>query len=311
MKILEWYFGKTVHSINPFLVNVPILYPLKLPENQRILWSFYGVWNGNIFQKWFENITEYWKASTLRKKCPNMEFFLIRIFLYSVRIQKNADQKKLRIWTLFTQCEINGGTDKNKFTHWYIMLKNDQTYFLRSNHKIFMFISLFFDSMHERIKIIWAFSVFSFQETLHSFVNRLFDALFGLNKEGIRIIPPAVKYLFDFLDQQAESLNIDNPEVYHTWKNNRSVMPSFPGDIYVVKVKNGDARIMCDILSKLAIKTLERRLVSLLLTLNILQTFWCFFCWLCMSKCRLGFAWKIIQSWLCCTCSKAEVKAPN
>ena len=34
--------------------------------------------------------------STLRKKCPNMEFFLVRIF-------PHLDQKKLRIWTLFTQ----------------------------------------------------------------------------------------------------------------------------------------------------------------------------------------------------------------
>ena len=35
---------------------------------------------------------------TLREKCqcPNTEFFLVRIFLYS-------DQKKPRIWTLFTQ----------------------------------------------------------------------------------------------------------------------------------------------------------------------------------------------------------------
>ena len=38
----------------------------------------------------------------LRKKCPNTEFFLVCIFLYSVRIQKNTNQKKLRIWTLFT-----------------------------------------------------------------------------------------------------------------------------------------------------------------------------------------------------------------
>ena len=33
----------------------------------------------------------------LREKCPNTEFFM-------VRIQEKADQKKLRIWTLFTQC---------------------------------------------------------------------------------------------------------------------------------------------------------------------------------------------------------------
>ena len=32
------------------------------------------------------------------------EFFLVRIFTYSVRIRENTDQKKPRIWTLFTQC---------------------------------------------------------------------------------------------------------------------------------------------------------------------------------------------------------------
>ena len=29
----------------------------------------------------------------LREKCPSTEFFLVRIFLYSVRIQENTDQK--------------------------------------------------------------------------------------------------------------------------------------------------------------------------------------------------------------------------
>ena len=35
----------------------------------------------------------------LHKKGPNMEFFLVHIFLYS-------HQEKLRIWTLFTQCTL-------------------------------------------------------------------------------------------------------------------------------------------------------------------------------------------------------------
>ena len=30
---------------------------------------------------------------TLGEKCPNTELFLVRIFLYSVRIQENMDQK--------------------------------------------------------------------------------------------------------------------------------------------------------------------------------------------------------------------------
>ena len=44
--------------------------------------------------------------STLREKWPIKEFFLVRIILYSVPIQENTDQKKLRIWRLFTQCNL-------------------------------------------------------------------------------------------------------------------------------------------------------------------------------------------------------------
>ena len=42
------------------------------------------------------------RLNTLGEKCPNTEFFLFRIFLYSVRIQENTDKKKLPICTLFT-----------------------------------------------------------------------------------------------------------------------------------------------------------------------------------------------------------------
>ena len=40
---------------------------------------------------------QYLTILAQREKCPNTEFFL-------VRIQENTDQKKLRIWTLFKQC---------------------------------------------------------------------------------------------------------------------------------------------------------------------------------------------------------------
>ena len=42
-------------------------------------------------------------SATLRKKCPNAEFYLVRILPYEVRIRENTDQKKFRIWTLLTQ----------------------------------------------------------------------------------------------------------------------------------------------------------------------------------------------------------------
>ena len=59
-----------------------------------------------------QNIPYYsfaWSV-TLREKCPNTEFFLVRIFLHSdwirkfIQIQENTNQKKFRIWILFTQC---------------------------------------------------------------------------------------------------------------------------------------------------------------------------------------------------------------
>ena len=63
---------------------------MKIVEIRSFFWSIFScIWN------------EYRDS-----KCPNTEFCLVRIFLYSVRIQENTDQKNLRIWILFTQCLI-------------------------------------------------------------------------------------------------------------------------------------------------------------------------------------------------------------
>ena len=43
---------------------------------------------------------------TLPEKSQNTEFFLVRIFPYSVQMRENTDQKKLRIWPLFAQCQL-------------------------------------------------------------------------------------------------------------------------------------------------------------------------------------------------------------
>ena len=37
---------------------------------------------------------------------------------------------------------------------------------------------------------------------------------------GADAVPMAVKYLFDFLDDEAEVAKISDPDVVHTWKNN-------------------------------------------------------------------------------------------
>ena len=71
---------------------------------------------------------------SLREKCPNTELFLVRIFLYLDWIQKNTDQKLLRIWTLFTQYILQILNSINhwfasKPTAWFLHERNTDCYF--------------------------------------------------------------------------------------------------------------------------------------------------------------------------------------
>ena len=62
----------------------------------------------SLFEYWqhvecSRNMTTQQIWNSLREKCPNTEFFQLRIFLCSDRIRRFSDQKKVLIWTLFTQ----------------------------------------------------------------------------------------------------------------------------------------------------------------------------------------------------------------
>ena len=67
-------------------------------QNKKGFWE-----NNSIFIKYqIETITKFIlqetkTKQTLRKKCSNTELFLVRIFLYSNRVQENTDVKKLHI----------------------------------------------------------------------------------------------------------------------------------------------------------------------------------------------------------------------
>ena len=75
-----------------------------------------ALWNhrNSLGTKW-ERICPSWKY-ILREKCPNTEFFQVRIFPHS-------DKKKLRIWTLFTQWIMSDTVDVHgqSFT-WYFFI---------------------------------------------------------------------------------------------------------------------------------------------------------------------------------------------
>lgn len=68
--------------------------------------------------------------------------------------------------------------------------------------------------------------------TLQQFVDRLFHTVFMRYRRGSSL-PPVVKFLFDLLDTQARELNLSDPEVLHTWKNN-----SLPLRFWINIIKN-------------------------------------------------------------------------
>nr|XP_061781700.1 plexin-A2-like [Nerophis lumbriciformis] len=59
----------------------------------------------------------------------------------------------------------------------------------------------------------------SAQGTLQKFVDDLFETLFSTVHRG-SALPLAIKYMFDFLDEQADKHDIHDMDVRHTWKSN-------------------------------------------------------------------------------------------
>ena len=86
--------------------------------------------------------------------------------------------------------------------------------------------------------VIDIFHYFSFmvQGTLQQYIDDLFMTILRADSA----LPPAVKYLFDFLDRAARRHNIIDLDVVHTWKSNRS----FAFD----KNTDGEFQIVLDLL---------------------------------------------------------------
>ena len=58
------------------------------------------------------------------------------------------------------------------------------------------------------------------QGTLQQFVDDLLETIFSTATRRCAL-PLAIKYMFDFLDDQALQHCITDPEIVHTWKSNR------------------------------------------------------------------------------------------
>ncbi|KAI3366463.1 hypothetical protein L3Q82_000604 [Scortum barcoo] len=81
-----------------------------------------------------------------------------------------------------------------------------------------------------KLKEVHLTKLLSTKVAVHSFVENLFRAIWGLPHSRA---PHAVKYFFDFLDTQAENMKITDPDVLHIWKTN-----SLPLRFWVNILKN-------------------------------------------------------------------------
>ncbi|XP_031564462.1 plexin-A4-like [Actinia tenebrosa] len=89
------------------------------------------------------------------------------------------------------------------------------------------------DARHSKmLSEIYLTRLLATKGTLQKFVDGLFEAVFSMNRRS-STAPLPVKFLFDLLDEQAQTLNLADPEVLHTWKNN-----SLPLRFWINIIKN-------------------------------------------------------------------------
>ncbi|KAK4302726.1 hypothetical protein Pmani_025199 [Petrolisthes manimaculis] len=85
---------------------------------------------------------------------------------------------------------------------------------------------------NKMVSEIYLTRLLSTKLTLQKFVDDLFETIFSTAHRG-SALPLAIKYMFDFLDDQALQHGITDPEVVHTWKSN-----SLPLRFWVNLIKN-------------------------------------------------------------------------
>ncbi|XP_022914955.1 plexin-B isoform X2 [Onthophagus taurus] len=84
---------------------------------------------------------------------------------------------------------------------------------------------------HKAIPEIFLTRLLSTKGTIQKFVDDFFQTILTVNEN----LPPAVKWLFDLLDEAARKHGIQDPEVVHAWKSN-----SLPLRFWVNFIKNPD-----------------------------------------------------------------------
>ncbi|XP_033647146.1 plexin-A2-like isoform X1 [Asterias rubens] len=114
-------------------------------------------------------------------------------------------------------------TDINGAKLWHLVKQSDSEY-----HKSG-------DKDHKMLAEIYLPRLLTTKGVLQSYIDELFEMIFSVNHRS-NTLPLCIKYLFDFLDDQARHHCIPNQEeVVHSWKSN-----SLPLRFWVNLIKNPD-----------------------------------------------------------------------
>ncbi|KRF85332.1 plexin-A2 isoform X2 [Drosophila virilis] len=115
---------------------------------------------------------------------------------------------------------LNNDMHENGMKYWHLVKHHDSD------------IQKEGERVNKLVSEIYLTRLLATKGTLQKFVDDLFETIFSTAHRG-SALPLAIKYMFDFLDDQALLHGITDPEVVHTWKSN-----SLPLRFWVNLIKN-------------------------------------------------------------------------
>lgn len=101
-------------------------------------------------------------------------------------------------------------SDSNGYKYWHLVKHHEGDAMQRSDVR---------GDGSKMVSEIYLTRLLATKGTLQKFVDDLFETIFSTAHRG-SALPLAIKYMFDFLDDQAIRHGITDPEVVHTWKSN-------------------------------------------------------------------------------------------
>ncbi|CAD5219510.1 unnamed protein product [Bursaphelenchus okinawaensis] len=90
------------------------------------------------------------------------------------------------------------------------------------------------DNEDKLVTEVYLTRLLTMKGTLKQFIKRNLKMILSVNN-GVTPLPLCIKYMFDFLDEQAAEHGIDDPDVVHAWKSN-----ALPLRFWVNLIKNPD-----------------------------------------------------------------------